>query len=184
MIVEISGNYSIVLPVMIANTIAYLVSRQYQREALFDVLSRQDGTTLPSMEEQRETVIHRVEDALFPAPVALAGEERVADAVHRTRTAAMPHVLAQSRPGVWTIVPGETLETCVREGKGNLDVGGVLSRVPPVTALYPDQTLDVALRQLGAHPFLPVVHRADSGKLIGIVDLESILGVYRRSGGA
>jgi CIC family chloride channel protein len=184
MIVEISGNYSIVLPVMIANTIAYLVSRHYQRDALFDVLSRQDGTTLPSMEEQRETVIHRVEDALFPAPLALAGEERLADAVHRTRTAAMPHVLAQSRPGAWTIVPGDTLETCMREGKGNLDVGSVLSRVPLVTALYPDQTLDVALRQLGPHPFLPVVHRADSGKLIGIVDLESILGVYRRSGGA
>lgn len=182
MIVEISGNYSIVLPVMIANTIAYLVSRQYQREALFDVLSRQDGTTLPSMEEQRETVVHRVEDALFHAAVVLASHERVADAADRIPTSTVRHVLAQSRPAAWAVVPAETLEAFVREGKGEELVGGVLGSVPPVPILYRDQTLDVALRLLGAHPFLPVVHRADSGKLIGIVDLESILGVYRRSG--
>jgi CBS domain-containing protein len=87
----------------------------------------------------------------------------------------------QSRPAAWAVVAAETLEAFVQEGKGEELVGGVLGSVPPVPILYPDQTLDVALRLLGAHPFLPVVHRADSGKLIGIVDLESILGVYRRS---
>ena len=60
MIVEVSGNYSIILPVMISNTIAYLLSRQFQEHALFDLLSRQDGTELPSMEEEREAQIRTI----------------------------------------------------------------------------------------------------------------------------
>ncbi len=64
MVVETTGNYSIVLPVMISNTIAYLISRKYQDVSLFDVLARQDDLELPSMEEQREQVVLRVEDAM------------------------------------------------------------------------------------------------------------------------
>jgi CIC family chloride channel protein len=56
MVLEISGNYSIILPVMISNTLAYLISRKYQRAPLFDLLARQDGVNLPSMEEEREGI--------------------------------------------------------------------------------------------------------------------------------
>ena len=36
MMLEVSGNYFIILPVMISNTIVYLISRQYQRR-LFSI---------------------------------------------------------------------------------------------------------------------------------------------------
>ena len=42
MVLEVSGNYSLILPVMISNTLAYLISRQYQSVSLFDMLARQD----------------------------------------------------------------------------------------------------------------------------------------------
>src|ERR1051325_3342080 len=78
MIVEVSGNYSIILPVMISNTIAYLVSKQFQHAGLFDLLARQDGTELPSMEEEREAEIRSVEDAMRdPAAVTLPGDESI-----------------------------------------------------------------------------------------------------------
>ena len=64
MVLESSGNYSIILPVMVSNTIAYLISRQYQQTSLFDLLSRQDGMDLPSMEERREEASVHVEDAM------------------------------------------------------------------------------------------------------------------------
>ena len=54
MVLEVSGNYSIILPVIVANTLAYVISRGLQPIAIFDVLTRQDGIDLPSMEEQRE----------------------------------------------------------------------------------------------------------------------------------
>ena len=43
MMVEVSGNYSIVLPVMISNSIAYMISRRFQPTPIFEMLSHQDG---------------------------------------------------------------------------------------------------------------------------------------------
>jgi hypothetical protein len=42
-----------------------------------------------------------------------------------------------------------------------------------------DQSLETALRLLGTRPLLPVVHRADPGRLEGVVTLDDILAVYR-----
>jgi CIC family chloride channel protein len=178
MIIEVSGNYSIVLPVMISNTIAYLVSRRYQREAIFDELARMDGVRLPSMEQQRETVEHRVEEAMRPAPVALASGERIRDALARV-PADVQQVLVEARPGTWTLVALQTLRTFAEEGKGALAVGSVLGLATPLPLVHPDQSLDVALRRLGDRPFLPVVHRAESGRLVGVVGLQDILGTYK-----
>ena len=85
MVLEVSGNYSIIVPVIVANTIAYAISRGLQPTAIFDVLTRQDGLDLPSMEEQREEGILRVEDAMRPptGPV-LDAEELLVHALQRT----------------------------------------------------------------------------------------------------
>jgi len=47
--------------------------------------------------------------------------------------------------------------------------------------LHPDQSLDLALRLLRDSEFLPVVHRADPRRLLGVVGLQDILSVYRRT---
>ena len=74
MVLEVSGNYSIILPVIISNTIAYLISRSLQPAPIFDLLSRQDGLDLPSLEEERELAVLRVEDAMH-APTPQTGAE-------------------------------------------------------------------------------------------------------------
>jgi CBS domain-containing protein len=47
--------------------------------------------------------------------------------------------------------------------------------------LHPDQSLDLALRLLRDAPYLPVVHRADARRLLGILSLEDVLAAYRRA---
>ena len=121
MIVEVSGNYSIILPVMISNTIAYLLSRQFQSHALFDMLSRQDGTELPSMEEERELDVRTVGEVMRPS-----------DLVAREA--------ADDRP-----------------------------------YLYPDQSIDTALRLLDGRASAPVVHRADPRRIVGLFVLEDVI---------
>ena len=64
MVLEVSGNYSIIVPVIVANTLAYVISRALQPTPIFDLLTRQDGLDLPSLEEQREQTVLRVEDAM------------------------------------------------------------------------------------------------------------------------
>jgi CIC family chloride channel protein len=179
MIVEVSGNYSIVLPVMISNTIAYLISRKYQREAIFDVLAAQDGVSLPSMEQQRESMVRRVEDAMRAPPVALDAEERVADALDRASQAEGRQVLIHARDGAWRVASAEMLQLFVHEGKGDLAAGSVLGLTTPLPVVHPDHSLDTALRRLGDAPLLPVVHRAEPGRLVGVITIDDILAHYR-----
>ena len=79
MVMEVSGNYSIVLPVILANTIAYLISRSLQPVPILEIFTHQDGLDLPSMEEQREESNLHLEDALHPVAVpVLQGLETLA----------------------------------------------------------------------------------------------------------
>ena len=55
MILEISGNYSVILPVILANTIAYLISRSLQPTPILELFTHQDGLFLPSMERRGKT---------------------------------------------------------------------------------------------------------------------------------
>jgi CIC family chloride channel protein len=106
MVLEVSGNYAIVLPVILANTIAYLLSRSLQPVPIFEIFTHQDGLDLPSMEEQREESNLHLEDALHPVAVpVLQGSETLAD-VART-VAQYPDfkdvsaVLVHASDGLW-----------------------------------------------------------------------------------
>ena len=178
MVLELSGNYSIILPVMISNTIAYLISLKYQPVALFDLFSRQDGTDLPSMEEQRERATLQVEDAMRPpAEIVLRAEDTVADASRRVSATALEFFLVSHRSGDWTSVTKEELRRLVKDGKGASPLARALSS-PLLPWLHPDQPLDAALRQIGEWPLLPVIHRADFNNLQGVVSLADILAAY------
>jgi len=178
MIVEVSGNYSIILPVMISNTLAYVVSRQFQRHALFDVLGRQDGTDLPSMEEEREVETHTVEDAMRAVDgMLLDGTEPVERAAERVERVAGEFFLVSLGAGAWGgIARSELLE------RRRVDpMQPLASTIAPFARpyLYPDQSIESALRALQQRPFLPVVHRADPSRVVGMLALEDVLRFYR-----
>jgi len=44
----------------------------------------------------------------------------------------------------------------------------------PIPSLYPDLPLDSALRYVNDYPLVPVVNRADSRQLEGVVSRESV----------
>jgi CIC family chloride channel protein len=182
MVLEVSGNYSIILPVLVSNTIAYLISRTFQPTPLFDMLSRQDGLDLPSMEEQRELAILRVEDAMRPPGVAvLESELSVTDAAASAQRSSEDILLVRRSPVGWSTVRREDLLRQAEGPKSALPLSSVLTS-PPLPHLHPDHTLDTALRYIYDWPLLPVVHRANFGQLEGVITMSDILRAYRRAG--
>jgi chloride channel protein, CIC family len=180
MMVEVSGNYSIVLPVMVSNSIAYMISRRFQPAAIFEVLSRQDGVVLPSMEEQRETRPPLVEDAMRETTLVLAGGTTVSAARAVIEGAPDGTVLPVLLSGaIWASVSERELEALDASGRGLEPLQQVLGPDTRLAAVHRDQPLDTALRLLRNRPLLPVVHRADRTRIEGVVTLEDILGVYR-----
>ncbi len=177
MVFEVTGSYQIILPVMVANTVGYLVARSTGRVHLFDELGRLEGIELPSVHEQRELQGLRVEDAMTaPGPVLQPNSPLSA---LQTAFAAPEHQALAVRRGSHTFA---TLHRSDLERLTNppRDVTiGDLFDLPPTPLLYPDLTLETALRRFGSHLALPVVRRHARGHVTGILTLEDVARAFR-----
>jgi CIC family chloride channel protein len=178
MVLEVSGNYEIIVPVIVANTFSYLVSRSLQHIPIFDLLTRQDGLILPSLEEDREEAILRVEDAMLPMPATvLAAADYVDASARRVQDSADSTFLVRMHPSGWNIVAKDQLQRLFQEGKGELTLGSALT-AHSVPSLYPDLPLDSALRYVNDYPLVPVVNRANSLQLEGVISRDSVFAKY------
>jgi CIC family chloride channel protein len=174
MVIEVSGSYSAILPVMISNTIAYLISRQFQQTSLFDLLARQDGMILPSVEEQRERVLLRVEDAMPERDGAAATpEEMFADAIRRAGVTSELCFLAGGPVG-WRVYRRVTKSDEAQAGEG------VTSEASPF--LYLDLPLEDALQIMADWPVLPVISRVNAQSLEGVLAHADIMRAFREVG--
>ncbi len=199
MVLEVSGNYSIIVPVILANTIAYVISRVLQPMPIFEQLNHQDGLYLPSMEEQREVSNLHLEDALQPVTVpVLQGSETIAETIkclaQYEASKTTPVVLVQCSDGLWYAAKREELEAIFS------DVPNASSGEPPTATsperstlsldqrlgsertpiLFPDLPLSSALPHFQRWPVLPITNRALRGSLEGAVSLEDVLNRYQQ----
>lgn len=181
MVIETTGSYSVVLPVMISNTIAYLISRTYQKTALFDLLAQQDGLELPSMEELREQPVLRVEDAMRQATSPPLHASYTLGRALEIASATQDDILLVRFPtGRWAATPKEFFRKQAAQYPKETLLRELLptSRVP---VLHPDQRLDDVLRLIQGHEILPVVSRAGSRKLEGVLSLADVLKAYQKA---
>ncbi len=181
MVLEMSGNYSIILPVILANTIAYLLSRSLQPTPIFELFTHQDGLELPSMEEQREAMELHLEDALAPlrAPWLESRETLKTAAVELSLDPTLRALVVRMDDGGWYVLSLHELATLAQALPGSTLLEKALpsERCP---LLFPDLPLDSALRHFSRWPLLPVSNRAAKGTLEGMVTLEEVLTRYQR----
>lgn len=188
MVLEVSGNYSIILPVILANTIAYLISRSLQPVPVFELFTHQDGLYLPSMEEQREETDLHFEDALQPvsAPI-LQGSDTLWNVrqglAQHTDDKPVPVLLIQCRDAQWYAARREELSEIVSavasadadHAKDTLESHLGPERTP---LIFPDQPLANALPYFNRWPVLPISNRAMRGALEGALTLSDVLQRY------
>jgi CIC family chloride channel protein len=208
MVMEVSGNYSIVLPVILANTIAYLLSRSIQPIPVFEIFTHQDGLDLPSMEEQREESNLHLEDAMHPVAVpVIQGSETIGAAADVLAHYGDPNeatpVLVHCSDGLWYAAthreiqsfaasaepdpatadsPKEAVESLITPPQP-VDPNQTLEqRLGPerTPVLFPDLPLASALPHFRRWPLLPVTNRAIRGALEGTVSLEEVLKRYQQ----
>lgn len=176
---ELSGNYSIVVPVILANTIAYLIARSLQPVPIFEELTLQDGLVLPSLEESREETALRIEDAMQPLDhQTFTGFDLPAAISKKLQEEKEDIALIRCSGNRWYVLPASDLAKIVGAVTGpNQQIEGLL---PPdrVPVLYPDLPLNETLAHFNRWPLLPVVNRAVSGLLEGVVSQSDVLECY------
>ncbi|WP_263352268.1 chloride channel protein [Acidicapsa acidisoli] len=189
MVLEVSGNYSIVAPVILANTVAYLIARRFDPVPIFEVFTRQDGLDLPSMEEVRAEERLHIEDALdtviefseepMPIPV-LPASLRLREALNESE--ASPHdsgaVVIQFPDGNGYSLGAAELEKFGANASPETAVGDLLpeERLP---LLYPDMPLDGTLRHFARWPALLIRNRARTTAVEGVLTENAVLACFR-----
>jgi chloride channel protein, CIC family len=189
MVLEVSGNYSIILPVILANTIAYLLSRVLTPVPIFEVFTHQDGLDLPSMEEQREESQHHIEDAVQPVNVPILDDSHsIARAAEALQTLPQPAkggssklprvVLVRFTDGSWYVLTADELKAAQNKYPAEIPLRHTI-RAERVPVLFPDMPLDSTLAHFARWPLLPIRNRAAKGQLEGMVTSEDVMQTYQ-----
>ncbi len=188
MIFEITRDYTIIVPLMISNLIAFFISQKLQPLPIYEALAFQEGVHLPTAHSRAHTERVQVGQAMRPAPVVLSPDMLIASALHRIKDLALDAWPVADAGGLCGMIRSSELEQASIDGASYQNVAAILrpgarlggSKDERVAHVHPDHSLSLALERMGAGGLkvLPVVSRANVRQLIGIITLDDILGAY------
>lgn len=172
---ELTGDYSIILPLMLAVVVATGISRRLSADSIYTLKLRRRGIDIERPASAPAFAGMVVGEVMGPAPPALAAAASREDAAAlflREGRGALPVLDGDGRlAGVLTVRDLERLP----EGEGE----GVAALAEEAPGLYADEPLAVAIDWLtsGEREGLPVLSR-ESGAVVGWIDHRAVLSAY------
>ena len=186
MIFEVTRDYSIIVPLMVSNLIAFFISARLQPVPVYEALAQQDGLHLPGAESRSASERVPVRRVMRAAPAPLADTTELADALARMREAGADAWPVAGREGFRGMVGRDAVEGALASGEGGPTIAGLVREAadpgePESGAhVHPDHAIGVALARMGAAGLaaLPVVSRRNARELLGIVTLQDLLAEF------
>jgi CIC family chloride channel protein len=178
MIFEMTQDYAVIVPLMIANLVSLFIASRLQHEPIYEALAVQDGIHLPSAKTRQRSGQRQVVRIMRTAGQLLPAEITVREALESVRSSEARTWLVTDRRGVVGVINLSWLEREMAEG-ADKKLGELVDALA-FPHVHPDQGLDLALERMGTNQIeiLPVVNRADVHKLEGVVTLRDVLDAY------
>jgi CIC family chloride channel protein len=174
MIFEITQDYQILVPLMVANMLSFVISRRFQPVPLYHALLHQDGIHLPSAATQASMASRTARDVMR-ADVIYIDSEMPLDL-------AWQGVVDHQATGYVVGTPEQFIGAITRQQleewhtSSPNDPLALLVKGLPSVHVHPDHPLDVVLDRLSqSDGILAVVSRTDTRRVEGIVTPDSIL---------
>jgi CIC family chloride channel protein len=179
MIFEVTRDYTIIVPLMISNLIAYFISSRLQKEPIYEALAHQDGIHLPTAEVRTQAGRSLVVHAMREAPIILTPDTPVSGALMQVKDSLLDAWPVADQQGLYGMLRSVELEKAKANGSAAQDVRDFLNKLES-PHVHPDHTLSLVLERMGSSGYrtLPVVSRANVRQLLGIVLLDDILDFY------
>jgi chloride channel protein, CIC family len=179
MIFEMTRDYAVIVPLMIANLTSFFISSRFQKEPIYEALAHQDGIHLPSRSTGDEVNQRTVAQIMRKSPPTMSAQMRVEDALQQARLGEFRVWPVVDKEYFLGIVTRETLEGADGDGRNEEPLANLVetSHFPHV---HTDHPLHHALERMSKYHLdvLPVVHRAEIHKLEGVVTLPDVLDAY------
>ncbi|HUD22454.1 MAG TPA: chloride channel protein [Acidobacteriaceae bacterium] len=177
-IFEMTQDYAVIVPLMIANLVSLFVASLLQHEPIYEALAVQDGIHLPSAKTRQRLDQRTVAEIVKDPILLLESKSTVREALGRIRASAMHSALVTDESGVIGVITQSQMEIEADEDADRMLGDCVQQTIFP--HIHTDQGLDLALQRMGSNQIdlLPVVSRANIHTLIGIVTLQDVLSAY------
>lgn len=178
MIFEVTQDYNLIMPLMVANILAYAVASRLQNEGIYEIMAEQDGIHLPSGKNRH--VLQRLtnSDALAPSYVFFNAGETVQQVLPRVQGMEQSSFPVLANGALVGLVPTKVLTREMAEHRPQTPIGN-LSQWPHEAVVFPDESLEDSLRKLGnGAPILAVVSRLDAHQLLGVLTTSDIMNAF------
>ena len=179
MIFEMTRDYAVIVPLMIANLTSFFISSRFQKQPIYEALAHQDGIHLPSYSTREEPNQRTVLQIMRKTPEILPAEMRVKDVIEQTRASKLRIWPVAEKDYFLGMLTRETLECAFADGRKEQPLKDLVETLQ-VPHLHTDHPLHLALERMSKYhlDLLPVVHRANIHKLEGVVALTDVLDAY------
>jgi CIC family chloride channel protein len=173
MVFEITQDYQILVPLMVANLLSFVISRHFQETPVYHALLHQDGVHLPTTEGAGNDDAWTVRDVMSTDVPWLRADQTVKHAVEHLTAHGLEQAVVLSNNRLTGIVRLPDAEALAESGQGSSQVEAIAR---PVRAhVHPDHRMDVLFeRWRSADGLLPVVARTDVSRVEGVIRLEEI----------
>jgi CIC family chloride channel protein len=174
MIFELTQDYQILVPLMVANMLSFMISKRYQAKPVYHALLEQDHIHLPSPASRVAPGGWRARDAMTTEVTFLPADGTVQDALRCATESGAPAVFVGSRDALQGMVTREALQQAVQTGQAAAPVVSLADH--SWEHVHPDHSLELAMERLKRAPgVLPVLNRSHIHCLEGIITSDSLL---------
>lgn len=178
MVFEITQDYQIIVPLMVANLLSFAISRRYQPIPVYEALLRQDGIHLPSS-TLREPAGWTAGDVMRAAPAFVPADMPVDAAWEAAREEGWTASLVGDSERLRGVITLDQLAAAREAGRGAADVASMLDG--PMVHVHPDHPLEVVLERFAdSGGLLPVVSRVAARRVEGVITLDDIARAAKR----
>jgi CIC family chloride channel protein len=174
MIFELTQDYQILVPLMIANMLSFLISKRYQPRAVYHALLDQDHVHLPEAAGRVVPASRLARDVMTPDLTFIPAGSSVEGAWKLTAQNQAKCFLVGTQEMLAGLVTRQSLEEAMQSGRASDPVTSLL--VKDWTHVHPDHPLELALERFRQNPgLLPVLSRSGAHRVEGVITLETIM---------
>ncbi|MBX7221967.1 MAG: chloride channel protein [Blastocatellia bacterium] len=176
-IFEMTGGYDLVLPLMIANSISFLLARHWRHLPIYEALLEQDSIILP----HHRTATHplkelRVSQAMTTKVISLRAAMPLTEALEYISMYSHPvfPVLDETGSVVGAVQEATMRQHLAKEATGTATIESITI---PITTCFPDYELvraAIIMGESNTHQ-VAVVRREDNRRLVGWLSMSDVI---------
>tara|TARA_R110002072_G_scaffold1989_5_gene16663 strand:+ start:124061 stop:125893 length:1833 start_codon:yes stop_codon:yes gene_type:complete len=178
MVFEMTQDYHIILPLMIANITSYVISGRFHNGSIYESISEQDGIHLPTKDDNDVLETLTVDEAMVVEPKTLSASLTVEEALKVVKDLPFSGFPLLEKGQLVGMISLSEIGSYYAKGEKDKTLSEIAEK--KIITIYPDQSLLVAFHKLNRFHVsrLPVVSRLNDKNIVGILTAENIVAQF------